>query len=1029
MSLSSLSVRRRITFVMLFTAVLGIGLYGLSQLGVDLYPDMEFPMIMVVSTLSGAGPEEMENLVTEPLEQAMARVSKVKKITSTSTAGLSWVMAEFEWGIDLEQAETDVRRMIDQYQAMLPEDATDPFILALDPSMQPVMYIGFTSELLDDYEVRRLIEEQIEPLLNRLDGVGSVTTMGGLTREIQVVVDPARLQTAGLTLSQIVGSLASVRNNLPAGTVDAGGMRINLRIESAFHGVEEVEQLVVGMNQGRTVQLRDVAEVIDGRSEVLSHVRFDGEPAVATFVNRRSDANTVNVCREIKEQLDRIERDYAGQIKPYILWDQSEFIEGSIGNLSSTAVQAAFFAILVLLFFLRSWRGSAIIGLAIPMSITATFAVMHFTHVDLNMISLAGLALAIGLLVDNAIVVLENIYRHRQLGDSIWNSAVKGASEVSMAITASTLTTLAVFLPILFVPGLAGQIFREMVLTISFSLAVSLFVALSLVPLLSSWARKLVPKHRPKSIPDRIDRGFRRVESGYTSVVSWAVGNRRKVIIGAIALFVVSLLLLGQVPTDFFPQNDNGFLQVMVDLPEGTTLATTDSVIRLLEDTLRTIVAPEDMIALYSSSGEAEGAMAIFGQSGTNSGEVMVRMTSVERRSTSSFEYQDRVRAVLDNMPGIDYSMEESHSFMTGDPIEIRIYGDNLDSLYYYAEYVKSEMEKIEGATEVVSSMQEQQPELTFVPDPAVLALYGFNSTMVANELSYGVMGTNATIFRDGGEEYQVFVRYPESCRDSRADIEYAPVNGVPLAALGVLRERLTSTGIERINQTRVATVSCKVSGRSLGQVAADVGRMLGEIDHRGFRIEIGGQMKDQAETFMYLGIAILVAALLVYMVMASQFESLLEPFIIIFTVPMAFIGVVWILFLTGTTLSVVSLIGMLMLAGIVVNNGIVMIDYANQLRRRGTELMAAIVQAATTRMRPIMMTASTTILALMPLAVGVGEGSETWAPMALTVIGGLLAATILTLVVEPCIYVVFGKRKKFRTAEETGPAAGETSG
>lgn len=1018
MGLSSLSVRRRITFVMIFIAVLGIGLFGLSQLGVDLYPDMEFPMIMVVSSLSGAGPEEMENLVTDPLEQAMARVSRVKRITSSSTAGLTFVMAEFEWGIDLHQAETDVRRMIDQYEAILPEDASDPFILALDPSMQPVMYVGFTSDVLDDFEIRRLVEEEIEPLLNRLDGVGSVSTLGGLVREIRIEIDPSRLQASGLSVSQVVGTLASIRNNLPAGMIDAGGMRINLRVESAFHGVEEIEQLVVGTGNGRTIQLREIAEVIDGQSEVISHVRFNGQPSVAMFVNRRSDANTVNVCNELRGQLEKIGGDYAGQITAFILWDQSDFINGSIGNLSSTAIQAAIIAILVLLFFLRSWRGSAIIGVAIPMSIVATFAVMNFTNVDLNMISLAGLALAIGLLVDNSIVVLENIYRHRQLGDSIWNSAVKGATEVSMAITASTLTTLAVFLPILFVPGLAGQLFREMVLTISFSLSVSLFVALSLVPLLSSWARRLVPVHRAGSLGDRVDRGFKATERRYTRLVSWAVNHRKMVITGTAVLFVVSLLMLGIVPTEFFPTNDNGFVQANIKLPIGTSLATTDSVIHMLEDTVQTIIAPEDMVALYSTSGEGEGVMAIFGNTGTNAGEVMVRLTPVSERTTSRSEYEDRLREVLENMPGVEYSMEESHAFGTGEPIEIRIFGDDLDELFTFAEQMKKELEKIEGTTEVHSSMEELQPELSFVPDPGVLSMYGFTAAQIANELSYGFMGKYATIYRESGEEFNVFLRFPEQWRDSRIDVEYAPVFGIPLVSLGTLNERLTSTGIDRINQTRVALVTCKVSGRSLGQVSGDVHQMVREMDTEDFRIELGGQMQDQQETFMYLGIAILVAAALVYMVMASQFESLLEPFIIIFTVPMAFIGVVWITLLTGATLSVVSLIGVLMLAGIVVNNGIVMIDYANQLRCRGIELHEAIIQAATTRMRPIIMTATTTILALTPLAIGTGEGAETWSPMALTVIGGLLAATLLTLVVEPCIYVVFGKKKKFSEAQ-----------
>ncbi len=1012
MSLSSLSVRRRITFLMLFIFIVGVGFFGLTQLGIDLFPKLEFPMVIVASTMTGSGPEEMEKLVTKYLEEAVSRVENVKEVTSTSSNGASVVMAEFDWGHSLNQAETDIRRQLDIYRGALPDDATDPMVLALDPSMQPIMFIGFSSPVLDDFALRKLLEDEIEPRLARQEGVGSVTVSGGLVREIQVEVDPARMETAGISISQVVGALASVRNDTPAGNVESGGEKINVRIESSVTSLSDLEQLVVGHGQAGPILLRDVANVIDGESETTEVVRMNQQGSLFAFAQRRSDANTVNVCAELQNELDRIARDYEGQVVPYVMYDQSTFITQAISNLASTALTATLLAFGVLLFFLRSPRGASIAGSAIPISIVVTFAVMHYFDVDLNMISLAGLALAVGMLVDNSIVVLENIYRHRTLGDSAIDAAVNGAGEVGMAITASTLTTLAVFVPILFVPGLAGQLFREMVLTIVFSLIVSLFVALSLVPLLSSFAHKLVPAHKKGTLGGRIKTGFEKLEKNYNSFLGFVLRHKLITLLVTLVAFLASLGLTTFLKTEFIPSNDEGMIQIELEAAIGTDLETTTEMAVALEDSIVKLFEDDDLITMYTQVGTSGGFDVIFGGGkGSYSVEMMFRLVPRTQRSLSQQDYEERIRELLDDWPGFEYDISGGN-FMGGGAIEVTLFGDDLDILAMESENIAMAMAEIEGVREPKTSMEDMIPELTFKQDYTLLAVQGMHPATVAGELSNAFGNSVATVYREGGDEYNVVVRVPEFYRDSREELDYLSVGGVPVANIGHYDERLISTSIMRTDQQRSVVISCDVAGRSLDQVAADVERVVDENNEYGLRVEYGGEMKDQKETFFYLGIAIVVAALLVYMVMASQFESLLEPFIIIFTVPMAVIGVVLGLLITGTPLSVMSLIGVLMLAGIVVNNGIVMVDYANQtLYRKKTTLEDAVMEAATTRLRPILMTALTTMLAMLPLALGIGEGAESWAPMAITVIFGLAAATVLTLIVEPCIYVIMGKR------------------
>ncbi len=998
--------------MMVFIFIIGVGFFGLSKLGIDLFPKLEFPMVIVASTLQGAGPEEMENLVTKYLEEAVSRVENVKEVSSISSNGSSVIMAEFQWGHSLERAETDIRRQLDLYGSALPEDTSDPMVLALDPSMQPVLFIGLSSPVLDDFALRELIEDEIEPRLARQEGVGSVNVAGGLVREIQVEVDPAKLESSGLCISQVVSALARVRNDKPAGNLDSGGERINIRVEASVTSLSDLEQLVVGNNQNGPILLRDVATVIDGEAEVYELIRMNQTPSLFVFIQRRSDANTVNVCRAVQEELDRIAEEYRGQVVPYVMYDQSTFITQSIGNLATTAVTATILAFLVLLFFLQSPRGAAIAGSAIPISIVVTFAVMHFFDVDLNMISLAGLALAVGMLVDNSIVVLENIYRHRGMKDSAIDSSISGSQEVGMAITASTLTTLAVFVPILFVPGLAGQMFKEMVLTIVFSLVVSLFVALSLVPLLSSFADKLVPQHKKGSPGYRIKNWFEHLEKRYNTLAVKMVERKKATLIITAAIFLASLALIPVIKTEFLPANDDGMIRIDLDAAIGTDLETTSAMAESLENSIAALFEEGDLITLYSQVGTAGGMDAIFGgDKGSYSVELMLRLVPVTQRRTGQEEYEERIRELLDNTAGFEYDISGGN-FLGGSAIEVKVFGDDLEILSSESERIREAISTVEGVREPKTTMDNMIPELTFRQNYTMLALRGMHPAGVAGEISNAFGNSPATIFREGGNEFNVVVKYPEFMRDSREDLNYLSVFGSPAANFGNFEERLISTSIRRTNQQRCVTITCDVSGRSLDDVAADVQRVVEENNDYNLRIEFGGEMKDQKETFLYLGIAIIVAALLVYMVMASQFESLLEPFIIIFTVPMAIIGVVAGLYITGTPLSVMSLIGVLMLGGIVVNNGIVMIDYANQvLHRKRTSLEDAVVEAATTRLRPILMTALTTMLAMLPLALGIGEGAETWAPMAVTVIFGLAAATILTLIVEPCIYVVMGKR------------------
>jgi HAE1 family hydrophobic/amphiphilic exporter-1 len=764
------------------------------------------------------------------------------------------------------------------------------------------------------------------------------------------------------------------------------------------------------------VLLEQIAEIEDGLQDRLGYVRLNGQEAVVAVVFRRSDANTVNVSDDLMSQLDYIGESYGDMVDINVMYTQASFVKGSISNLWSSALQALVLSVIVLLIFLRPWRSSAAVAISIPMSIIATFAVMHFTDVDLNIVSLAGLALAVGMLVDNSIVVLESIVRHREEGGEAKESAVKGANEVGMAITASTLTTVAVFVPVLFVPGLAGQIFRDMSLTISFSLIMSLFVALSLIPMYTSRIRNLAGNGRESRIQRTVRQVIDAMTEKYFTTVQWTLARKKLTILTSAGVFVLSMALMAFVQVEFFPTSDEGYISANTFRSPGTVLGETESTARIIQSGVASIVDSSDIEEFYMEVGQLEGFAAAFGSSGSNNLNFFLTLVPRDQRSVTQQEYTDSIRTFLAEIPDLDVQFSEGGPMMGSAPVEVRFYSEDLAELREVTDRCAEALREIEGTRDVQTSMEIQRAQQTFVPDAAVLASLGLPRSVIGGEVSSAMMGSTPGFLREGGEEVDIFVRYAEPFRVGVEDVMAIPIMGRPLAALGRMVANSVPQTINRVNQARIATVSCSNADRPLGAVAADVEEMLDTLDTGGLRYEIAGQIKDQQETFMYLTIAIIAAAFLVYMVMASQFESFLEPFIIIFTVPMAFIGVVWTLLITGTTLSVTGMIGILMLAGIVVNNGIVLVDYANQLREsRRMGVIEAVALAGKTRLRPILMTALTTIVGMLPLAIGLGESGETWAPMARVVMGGLIVSTFLTLYVLPALYTVFGCRRKLK--------------
>ncbi|SDM35471.1 efflux RND transporter permease subunit [Halarsenatibacter silvermanii] len=1012
MKLSKLAVDRPIFTIMVILIIMFLGFIGVRELGLDLYPDIEFPVVAVMTEYEGATPEEVENLVTRPIEDATSSVDGIEDVNSTSNPGQSFVINQFEFGTDLDFAQLDVREQIDMIRGVLPDDAEDPMIFTFDPQQLPIATYGFTGER-DTLELTNWAEDNLEPRLERLPGIASVDVTGGLDREVHVDVDQDSLHGYGLTLTDLTEKLQSENVKRSGGDIEIGRKEMLTETDGEFDSVDEIRDLHLN-DMG--LQLSQVAEVIDGESETEQYARVDGVEGIGLSIQSESGANTVLAARRLQEEIADIEENLlADDMSLQNIYDESEFIVDAINNLARDAFIGGLMAVIVLYIFMRSIKTTLIVGLAMPISIVATFVLMYFGDLTFNLMSLGGLALGIGMLVDNAIVVIENIYRMRQNNVESRLAATRGSGEVASAITASTLTTASVFLPVVFIEGIASELFTELSMTVAFSLFASLLVALTLIPMMASRLMNGATSGGKRHL-EKFDRVGGRVKNIYGRFINLAL-DYRFVVVGAVAvLFAASLLLFPRIGAEFMPDMDEGEIRVDIELPQGTVLSETRSVALDVEDYICEEIEEVDIV--FSGIGMGAGQALIFGGGGaSHEASIDVSLVGQAQRERETSEIAAEIRSFTEDIPRADISVTEVEGGAGGGgpgegaPVELTVYGSDLELLEEITDELALVVEDVEGAVDVNTSMDEGSPEVAVDVDRNRSADLGVPASLIAQTVNTGVDGDVATMYRVDDDEHDVNVRLAEGGRESLNELRSLRVASenagmVELRELANIYQTEGPVSIDRENRERTATVTADLHERDLGGVIEDIEAELDGVNiPEDYRVEITGEAEDMAEAFGDLGYAMILAIVLIYMIMAAQFESLLHPFTIMFTVPMAIIGVLAGLFLTGHSISIVSIIGMIMLIGIVVNNAIVLVDYVNILRSRGQTRREALVNAGKIRLRPIMMTALTTMLALTPLALGIGEGAEAQAPMGVVVIGGLFTATFLTLVFLPVVY------------------------
>lgn len=1014
MRISNLSVNRPVTVMMLMLIVVLLGMVSLTRLGLDLYPKINIPVAIVSTTYSDAGPREIENLISRPLEGALSTVSGVTNITSRSSEGSSLVILEFDFGIDMDQASLEIREQVDRIKSFLPDGADNPNVFKIDPNALPIMTLAIASER-DIKTVQDYVDSKITSRLERLEGVARVDITGNYSEIVSVSVDTDKLQAYGLSYNQLKSLLISENVNLPSGKIERGEKSIPLRILGEFDSVAEIANLPLMLADGTIISLRDVADVKLTKEDSTQQITLNGQASLGMSILKTTDANTVRVAERLRTEIDKLNREDNG-ITLQIIQDNSVFINRSIANVALTGLSGGILAIIILFLFLRNVRSTLIIAIAIPISVIGTFALMYFGGITLNLMTLGGLALGLGMLVDNAIVVLENIYRYRELGHSRVEAAQQGTGEVSMAVVASTLTTVAVFLPIAFVEGVTSLLFKELALTVTFSLLASLIVALTIVPMLASRLLKIDRNKQNKVRVVYFDKVFHGFEMAYGNLVRRAVSHRKTTVLIAFLTLVLSVFLTFQLGAEFIPSMDEGVININIAMPNNSQFEKTLALTETLEQKL---IGINEIDSIYTSVGRS--GFSLIASQNSASASMLITLKPLAQRSLSSFDISDQIRRLYSDVSGaqIEVSAVQSQGFggMTA-PISITISGDDLDVLKDYSQQFVSLVESVEGTREVSASLEEGQEELIIKIDRDLAANYGMTGAQVANALKEMLSGVNLSAYKKDGRELTITLKGQDDYNDSVASVENlqieTPYGEIPLKAL--LKDfslQKSPVQIVREAQSRVVTVSANLYGRDLNSVSSDIEtKLAGVLMPEGYDYRLGGQTEELINSFSSLGLAFALAVALIYMIMASQFENLKYPFIIMFTVPLAFSGSVFGLYISARPISVPGLIGLIMLAGIVVNNAIVLIDYTNTLISRNMPVVEAVVEAAHTRLRPILMTTLTTVLGLVPMAIGLGEGSETTSPLATVVIGGLLFATLLTLVLIPAVYVLFNRKR-----------------
>ncbi|MBN1335726.1 MAG: efflux RND transporter permease subunit [Deltaproteobacteria bacterium] len=1020
MNLAGLSVDKPVSVSMIIMIILVVGGIALSRLGIDLFPDIDYPSLTVMVRYPGASSEEVETMVAKPYEGSFAAVSNVEKVRSISQEDVCYFLVDFVWGTDLDAAASDLRESVAMIEPYMPDGVEDPVVIKFNLSAMPLAVYA-VGGMEDTVRLRKIMTDNVQDRIERLAGVAQASFFGGRIEEIHVDLDRAALLGSGVTIDQVVMALRAQNLDLPAGRQVEGRTERLVRTIGSYDNVEEIGRTAVGWSPTtRTpIPLASLGTVQRTTRDVRTLIRMGPTEAIMFMVSKESGANPLQVRRQYMEELERFKTVLPPEIHFEPLFDMGRMVERMVRTVVQSGIIGGLLAILVMWVFLRNWRPTLIIALAIPLSILVTFIPLYLSGYTLNMMTMGGLVLGIGMLVDNGVVVIENIFRHIEEGKDRKAAARIGASEVGLAISASTFTTIVVFIPILFAKGLAGQLSRGLALTVTFALLASLVVALTIVPMLASiLLATRIDSGGHTSALGRESSRFLRFRERYQRFLESCLRHRRRTIGAVGGLVVISAIALVFVGKEFMPGGSDPILMAKVSFPVGTPLAETSAASARVEDVFSTF---PDVQAVGSQIGADDndpgGGMSDANPTGPHQGILYARLKESDQREYYSNEaLQDAIRKKLPEIPGMTFEFLASGGMGgSASPVEVQIFGLDLDAMRLVADRVAAAMTTVPGLADVRATFDLAKPERHIRVDREKAATYGLTVGQVAMAVQAATQGTLATRYREGGDELDVRVRYAEPWRDDLAALRQVlvplPTGGsVPLDQLAVLDEGVGPVRIVRDDQKRMITVVANLAGTDLGSAMQGVREAVDPIAKAlpsGYDIVYGGQYEDMADAFGQLAIALLLAILMVYMVMASQFESFVHPFTTLFTVPLALVGVVWAFLISGTTLSVVSFVGCVMLAGIVVNNGIVMVDYINQLRARGLGLMEATAQGAATRLRPVLITSLTTIIGTVPMAVNRGEGSSTMAPLALTIIGGLTTATFLTLLVVPVVYTL----------------------
>ena len=1022
MSIVEFSVKRRIAVTMFTLIVALFGILAFRDLGIDLFPELEFPVVTIITTYTGVGSEEIETGITRPIEEFVGSVAGVRQINSTSAEGISTIRIELEWGVNIDAAAQDVREKLSWVSEYLPKDADTPMVMKYNITNMPVIQYGITG-MGNTMQLREYLRTSVKTKLERVDGVSQVWLYGGKEREIQILIDPVKLKSTDCSLEQIKRAILVSNLSMSGGHINIDQKEYLIRTSGYFNNLDDIRGIVINATkQGQIIHLRDIAEVRDGFKEVRGQERTNRQPTVIIGIMKQSGANTVKTAEGVLAKMKEIEKSAPSGVKFFLIYNQGKIIKNSISNTGKDALMGGIIAIFVVFIFLKSFRATFAIALAIPLSIVTTFIGMNWLGYTFNIMTLGGLTLAVGLVVDDAIVVIENTFRHLEQGKPRDVAAMDGAREVILAVTASTFTTMAVFIPLSLAKNIAGKLARPLSLTVCLALGASLIVAFTVIPAIAASLFK-----KEKEVYENIEeKGWiKKMNDKYAILLAKALNNKRKVVGGAFCLLLISIGLTFLLGAEFMPKQDYSISSMHITLPEGSLLSETNHITEQIE---KLFLARPEVLGVVSIVGQTQGSKYDQG-SGTNKSTVWIRFKEKEDRKKGMDVIVNEVRNLFPKLKGVDYRFEDVvGNLMGGDssPITIDVTGPDLDVLDKLSEEIMQKLIPVPGLKDLKKSLQKRKPELHIEVDREEAARLGLYVYQIADAVQTAMQGTTVSFFREGGKEYNIKVKFNDAGSGSFKALENIYIQS-PVAAqaaasypgagistmipLSQVTKSVKSYGpisILRKDQERVVTIGATNFKRDIASITKDIQAVITKIKmQQGYTYEISGQYEQMQKSFKELSLAFLVAIALIYMIMAAQFESLSQPFVVMFTMPLAYIGVILGLLLTGNNLSVSSIMGLIILMGIVVKNGIVMIDYINQLRLRGVEKTQAIIQGASIRLRPVLMTSLTAIVGMLPMAFSHGEGSETSSPMALAVSFGLMVSTVLTLFVIPSIYYV----------------------